>query len=122
MEYFEKTEERNDWDEDDWVGKDAKKVNRHHKTPFTINSLCIFLDISRTTWFNYKETFNGKTDEVSQEFMNIITRVEDIIYTQKFEGAVTGHFKDNIIARDLGLADKSEITEKREQPLFGKKE
>lgn len=35
--------------------------------------------------------------------------VETTIYTQKFEGAAVGAFNSNIIARDLGLADKKEI-------------
>jgi len=61
--------------------------------------LCIFLDISLTTWFNYKE----KVD-----FLEVTTRAEQIIYEQKFTGASADLLNANIIARDLGLVDKKE--------------
>ena len=32
------------------------------------------------------------------------------MYSQKFEGAASGIFNANIIARDLGLSDKQDIT------------
>jgi hypothetical protein len=41
------------------------------------------------------------------------------MYAQKFEGAASGAFNANIIARDLGLADKTEMKVTEEQPLFG---
>jgi len=53
-----------------------------------------------TTWKKYKE---------HKDFLDIITHIETIIYTQKFEGAAAGHYNANIIARDLGLADKKEL-------------
>lgn len=67
----------------------------------TISGLCIFLDIDRTTWAAYA----GRED-----FSRITTRVEEIIRTQKFEGAAAELLNSNIIARELGLADKSELT------------
>ena len=36
--------------------------------------------------------------------------MDEIIRTQKFEGASADLLNPNIIARDLGLADKSELT------------
>ena len=33
-----------------------------------------------------------------------------MFYQQKFEGATTGKFNANIIARDLGLVDKQKLT------------
>lgn len=69
----------------------------------TIVALCIFLDIDRTTWDDYR----GKKD-----FSRIVTRVEDIIYSQKLEGAAADLLNPNIIARELGLKDKSEVDQK----------
>jgi hypothetical protein len=63
----------------------------------TISGLCIFLDIVRSTWDNYRK---------QDDFLNIITRVEQIIETQKFQGAAADFLNPNIIARDLGLAEK----------------
>lgn len=67
----------------------------------TISGLCIFLDIGRRTWDGYRER---------QDFLPVTTRVEEIIRTQKFEGASADLLNPNIIARDLGLADKTEVT------------
>lgn len=67
----------------------------------TIGGLCIFLDIDRTTWADYAS---------KKDFSSVTREVEEIIRTQKFEGASAGFLNANIIARDLGLADKSELT------------
>jgi hypothetical protein len=40
--------------------------------------------------------------------MEVITRIDKYIYNQKFEGAAAGFLNPNIIARDLGLADKTD--------------
>lgn len=74
----------------------------------TIGGLCIFLDIDRTTWPEY-----GKKDG----FSLIVTRVEEIIRDQKFSGAAADLLNPNIIARDLGLADRSEFTGKDGGPI-----
>ena len=80
-------------------------VNTHEPVAkmraMTISGLCIFLDIDRTTWAEY-----GRKDD----FSSIVTRVEEIIRTQKFEGASADLLNPNIIARDLGLADKTELS------------
>ena len=102
VEYFEATDKRK-WIQKDWVGKDAYEVERETDTPYTITGLCIFLDIDIRTWRNYKNL------DVNKDFFPIITHVENIIYTQKFEGATVGAFNANIIARDLGLKDTKEI-------------
>jgi hypothetical protein len=67
----------------------------------TLSGLCIFLDIGRRTWDGYRDR---------EDFMPVVSRVEEIIRTQKFEGASAGLLNPNIIARDLGLAEKSEHT------------
>lgn len=66
----------------------------------TIGGLCIFLDIDRSTWTDWK------TDK---DFSATVTRAEEIIRDQKFAGASAGLLNANIIARDLGLSDKSEL-------------
>lgn len=67
----------------------------------TLAGLCIFLDIDRTTWAEYA---------AREGFTLVATRVEEIIRTQKFEGASAGLLNPSIIARDLGLADKQDQT------------
>jgi hypothetical protein len=82
-------------------------VNTHEPVAkmraMTITGLCIFLDISAQAWSEYKQR---------QGFGEITARVDEIIRTQKFEGASADLLNPNIIARDLGLADKQEHTGK----------
>jgi hypothetical protein len=74
----------------------------------TISGLCIFLDISPKTWAEYRER---------EDFTPITSRVDEIIRTQKFQGAAADLLNPNIIARDLGLADKSEVSGKDGAPI-----
>lgn len=74
----------------------------------TIDGLCIFLDIARRTWDGYR---------AREDFVPVTTRVEEIIRTQKFTGASAGLLNANIIARDLGLADKSELSGRDGGPI-----
>lgn len=71
--------------------------------PFTLIGVCHYLDCSE----NYFRNFEDNNKE-SKDFMAVITRIREVIYKQKFEGAAAGFLNPNIIARDLGLADKKE--------------
>ena len=66
----------------------------------TINGLCLFLDIDETTWRAWREV---------DDFSTVVSRAEKIIYEQKFTGAAADLLNPNIIARDLGLADKKDL-------------
>lgn len=68
----------------------------------TIGGLCIFLNIDETTWRDWKDS--------RSDLSPIISRVENVIRHQKFTGAAADLLNPNIIARDLGLADKQEHT------------
>lgn len=65
----------------------------------TLSGLCIFLDIDDDTWDLYRKR---------DDFIGVTSRVESIIYNQKFQGAAADLLNANIISRDLGLADKTE--------------
>lgn len=62
----------------------------------TISGICIFLGITQETWRDYKK---------QKDFSAVIHEAEEIIKTQKFEGASAELLNANIIARDLGLRD-----------------
>ncbi|WP_321338770.1 terminase small subunit [uncultured Cohaesibacter sp.] len=71
--------------------------------------LYVFLGITRQTWDSYKDR--------GEDFLTIITRVEDIIWDQKFTGAAAGILNGNIIARELPLGGKeAEEPEAPERP------
>jgi hypothetical protein len=75
----------------------------------TIAGLCLFLDIDTTTWSLWRKN--------RSDLFSVITRVEQVIYQQKFSGAASDLLNANIIARDLGLSDKSEVTGKDGGPI-----
>ena len=77
----------------------AEQVKVPKMRAMTIGGLCIFLDIDRVTWKSQADRDN--------DFLVVVTRVEEIIYDQKFSGAAADLLNANIIARDLGLVDKS---------------
>lgn len=66
----------------------------------TIQGLCIFLDVTHDTWTEWRKT--------RSDLSEVISRAEAIIYQQKFSGAAADLLNANIIARDLGLAEKNE--------------
>lgn len=86
----------------EWNGKDPVKCDLEKMRPYTLKGLCIFLDVS--------EQYIQQFDETDKDFSLIITRIRNVIYTQKFEGAAAGLLNTNIIARELGLIDQQQTT------------
>ncbi|MBD2802332.1 DNA-packaging protein [Xenorhabdus sp. M] len=66
----------------------------------TLTGLCLFLDISEDTWRLYR---------AREDFIEVTTRAERIIYDQKFSGAAADLLNANIIARDLGLKEQQQV-------------
>ena len=67
----------------------------------TLTGLCLFLDISAQTWRDYRAL---------EDFIGVIAQAESVIYEQKFTGAAADLLNANIISRELGLADKQDLT------------
>ena len=99
-EYFEFIEQ-NPFREQDFRGKDAYEVKINRMRPMTIEGLCNALEITTHTFFNYEKL---------PDYFHVTKRIRQIIEAQQFEGAAAGFLNANIIARKLGLGDKSELT------------
>lgn len=82
----------------------------------TLSGLCFYLHCNEA----YFRTFKAQLPEGEQDFNTVISEIEVIIYNQKFQGAAADLLNANIIARDLGLSDKQELTGKDGEALFGK--
>jgi len=74
--------------------------------PFTIQGFCVFAEIASSTFYLY---------EKEAAYSEIVLRIRDVIFAQKFEGAAVGAFNANIIARDLGLKEQTDITTQGEK-------
>lgn len=64
--------------------------------------LCIHIGIARETWSHWRQA--------REDLKEVIAWADDVIYCQKFEGAAAGLLSQAIVARDLGLADRRELT------------
>lgn len=69
--------------------------------PMTIEGLCTFLGISRDTWNKWGRLATTMTD--------VVKHTDQLIREQKFSGAASGLLNPLIVARDLGLVDKSSV-------------
>lgn len=100
VEYFQWTEDNPLYETKAFGSKDGPQtVELPKMRAMTISGLCLFLDISPKTWLEYR---------AREDFSPIVSRVDDTIRLQKFQGASADLLNPSIIARDLGLADKSE--------------
>lgn len=97
----------------EWVEKNPLKEQKVFGSGLrmTVNKMramsqkafCIFAQISYKTFDNYND---------NEAYLHITARIKDIIFTQKFEGSAADLLNANIIARELGLAEKvtTEVT------------
>ena len=94
--------------EEYFTTRDDMRMN-NQPLPYTLASLCLFLDISQETW----RTWASERKDLSA----VITRVDETIRDQKMVGAMVGSYNHNIVARDLGLADERRHTGKDGGPI-----
>lgn len=91
----------NPWKSKETKTDGAKKTDTKitlHTVPYTWEGLYVFLGICNLVYYKEKD-----------EFSYILTTIKDIIYNQKYVGASTGVFKENLIIRDLGLKDNQNV-------------
>lgn len=93
----------------DFKGKDADEVELPKMRAFTLIGVCHYLGVNTTYFNDFKDGLKDKKDKRSKDFSEVITRIYETIYRQKFEGSAAGFLNPNIIARDLGLTDKKEL-------------
>lgn len=75
----------------------------------TIKGLCVFLDIALSTWDEWRKS--------RPDLSEVITRVEQIIDTQKIEGAAAGMLNPTIVARVMGLPERTEMSGPDGKPI-----
>lgn len=100
VEYFEWAHD-NPLVEQVWMGtKDGpQRVDVEKMRAFTIKALCLYIDINADTWFEYRKR---------PAFKDVCERIDAVIFTQKFEGAAADLLNQSIIARELGLVEKTQ--------------
>lgn len=109
IKYFEWVE-KNPWVEQKPFCSNGEIVMADIEKPraMTVAGLCVFLNIGTSTWSDYKS---------KKGFSAVCADIEDVMREQKFSGAAAGAFNHAIIARDLGLVDKTDQTAKVDTTL-----
>lgn len=90
----------------DFVGKDACEVERKLERPLSWVGFEVYL-LERMIISDLGDYERNKENRYA-EFTTIIRAIKAYIEHDQFEGASVGVYKENIIARKLGLADKQE--------------
>ena len=72
----------------------------------TLSQLCFYLHCNEA----YFRTFKRQLPEGEKDFNTVIHDIEKTIYDQKFQGASADLLNANIIARDLGLKERTDMT------------
>lgn len=70
----------------------------------TMPGLCAYLGIHRDTWGSWRRGQDRK------EMSDVVEWAEQVMYEWKFTGAASGVLNPMMVSRDLGLADKQEVT------------
>ncbi len=70
--------------------------------PYTLEGFLLYVKAS-PSWLR-----NFKMEQTDKDFLTVIKEIELIIYQNQLEGATVGAFNANIIARKLGLSEKTE--------------
>ena len=77
----------------------------------TMKQLCFYLGCNEA----YFRTFKAQLPDGEIGYNTVIEKIESVIYNQKFQGAAADLLNANIIARDLGLKDNTDITSNGEK-------
>ena len=99
-----------------FVGKDAiERIKKHYK-PLTWQGFEVFLfhqgiaDNSNQSGYIDLKKYRTNFNNAYTEYVPILRVIGLEMFDQKYSGAAVGIYNANIIAKELGLADKSEIT------------
>lgn len=90
----------------DYRGKNLERVELPHPQVFQKGALARWCGLSEWRLIEDLRKLNN-------DFSQVVTHIEGIIRDQKFKYGMVGMFNSNIVARDLGLTDKVESTEKK---------
>ena len=103
VEYFKWSEDNPLQDEQVNVWRGAViRTSLDKMRPFTKQGLATHLRIT----VNKLSSFKGR----GEDWAEVMELIEQVIYEQKFSGATAGLMNATIIGRDLGLAEKQELS------------
>lgn len=80
------------------------------KRAYTVSGLCAYLNVSgayfRTAKGDLRQKIEeGKATDIEVELLETIEWIETVILTEQVDGALVGHYKENLVSRLNGLSD-----------------
>jgi hypothetical protein len=91
----------------EWNGKDPVSCDVPTQRPYTVEGLCLHLDIDRATLLNYQK------EKGYEEFFNIITHYKRRITENNITYGMTGAYNANLVK--FLLSNNTEYKDKTEQ-------
>jgi hypothetical protein len=101
---------------EDYVGKDAEKVNRKKERPLTVDGFecwCYTNNIINSLG----DYFSNKDGKYS-DYSTICSRIRKTVRVDQIEGGMVGIYNPSITQRLNGLTEQVQNTIITEQPLF----
>jgi hypothetical protein len=110
-EYFEQTD-ATPWERTDFKGKENERVSIPTDAPYLWSGFDDFL-FSKGITKSLKDYRTASRNPDYREgaykdFSEVVTRIDNVMTTQKVSGALVGAYNANLTARLEGLADKTE--------------
>ena len=109
-EYFEKYKRRckeSPKMENFWSSKNEKQVSVTREIPLTWVGFEVWLNKNKI--LTKLDDYKSNKDNRYSDYAGIIRAIGNEIWEDQFSGATVGVYQHNIIARNLGLADKQEV-------------
>lgn len=83
----------------------------------TLRGLCLHIGCGYETWLDWKGARVGPRSRSRPDLQPVIEWAETAIYEDKYNGAAAGVLNAALIMRDLGLAEKNEVSGPEGGPL-----
>lgn len=91
---------------------------------YTLQDWYTFAGITKQTWCNYRnkntEISRKSTEEdrlIAQAYLDVTTRIDDMILGQKMQGAMHGTYNPNLVAYEIAKQDSPENQDKGSMKL-----
>lgn len=99
----------------EYVGKEGERVNTPLQVPITFEGFECWL--ADEGYIGDLGQYSANRDEAYTEYVPIITRIRANCFVHNYKGAAVGLFNANIVAKKLGLVEKTD--NKNETKLDG---
>lgn len=100
-------------------GKNVVECERRVERPLIMDGFeCFVMNSEKTRSLGIDHYFSNK-DGLYGDYVGICSRIRKEIRNDQIDGGMVGQYNPSITQRLNGLTDRSEVTVKPEEPLFG---